>query len=373
MHRGFSRSTSIGISGQHDAAFPASHDGGGAPPPGGAVGTASAPPTIAKQAIADKTASPRTTRGWRSLVTLVALSFLFIGSAVAPLFLYPKIVFDARSGILSTPSQISWRVMVTPTISCKADPPFVMLVSMVNAADFERRHIIRSTWGGAGWVFGRRVRLIFVLGTHPLKSVQVAVKAEAREFGDILQHAAPDKYNLLTQKAITAIQWAATSCREARFLVKADTDIYLDMDRIVTYLIAHEHQDDLAAGFVYRSSPALRSPSHRNYQDPVVFPEPVYPPYMAGPCYILSGNLVAKIADISKTVPRLSNEDCFVGLCLQKLDVSPQDAAPMAPMLLTFEEPSDIEEVMKWAMVHPVRTEAILSFWTAARKLKSTP
>ncbi|KAL8271111.1 hypothetical protein Esti_004965 [Eimeria stiedai] len=288
--------------------------------------------------------------------------------------LYWWILFGgAHPGLLSLPPQISWRLLITPTVSCADDPPFVALFSMVNAADFEGREVLRSTWGAASVVLGRRVRRFFVLGTHPFKAMQEVVEAEAAKHGDILQHTAPDKYSLLTLKAITVLQWVATSCPQTKFLVKADSDIFLDVEKVVSYLMFRENEANVAAGTLLSASPVLRSPSHRNYQDPAVYPQSSYPPYMSGPCYMLSVDLVSKMAEVSKKIPRVRNEDCFIGLCLNALGIRPQASAPMAPMEMDFDDSSDVSELTRWAVAHPVRRERLLALWSAVRQLRSTP
>ncbi|KAL8441831.1 hypothetical protein Emag_006876 [Eimeria magna] len=258
-------------------------------------------------------------------------------------------------------------------VSCAEDPPFVALFSMVSAADFEGREVLRNTWGAEGVVLGRRVRRFFVLGTHPSNEVQEAVEAEAAKHGDILQHVAPDKYSLLTLKAITVLDWVAKSCPQAKFLVKADSDIFLDLKKVVSYLVSRENEVDVAAGSVLLNSPVVRSPSHRNYQDPAVYPHSSYPPYISGPCYMLSGDLVIKMAEVSKKLPRLRNEDCFIGLCLDTLGIRPQASAPMVSMKMDFDDSSDVNDLMRWAVAHPIRRERLLAFWNAVRQLKSTP
>lgn len=265
--------------------------------------------------------------------------------------------------LLSLPLQTSWRLLITPNVSCSEDPPFVALATMTAAADFEGRERVRNTWGGVGIVNGRRVRLFFVLGAVASKSVQEAVEAEAAWHGDILQHAAPEKYTHLTYKTITLIQWLARSCPQANFLVKADGDVLLDLNKIVAYLTAKQHEPNVAAGFVRVNNPVLRYRSHRNYEDPFVYPHPTYPLYPAGPCYMLSGALVGKIAEVAVALPRLNNEDCFIGLCLQRLGVEPQDSAPQAPINPEFDDAQGINEVMKWAAVHPVRPTRFLPLW----------
>ncbi|KAL8453616.1 hypothetical protein Emed_000751 [Eimeria media] len=271
------------------------------------------------------------------------------------------------------PPQTTWPLLITPKVSCAEDPPFVALFSMVRAADLEGREALRRTWGAEGVVLGRRVRLFFVLGTHPFEAVQETVEAEAAKHGDILQHMAPEKYSLLTQKAITVLDWVAHSCPQAKFLVKADSDLFLDIEKVVSYLASRENETNVAAGSLNLNSSVQRSPSHRNYQNPAVYPHAFYPPYIAGACYMLSSDVVIRMAEVSKKLPRVSNEDCFIGLCLDALGIRPQDSKLALPMAMEFDDSSDVNDLMQWAVAHPIRPERLLAFWSDVRQLKSTP
>ncbi|XP_026189849.1 beta-1,3-galactosyltransferase 5 [Cyclospora cayetanensis] len=268
--------------------------------------------------------------------------------------------------LLSFPVQAGWRLLISPEKSCADDSPFIALVSLSAASDFRGRQLVRSTWGGVSRVNNRRVRLVFVLGAVQSPSVQSAIEAEAREFEDIIQHEAPEKYVHLTYKLITAVQWLAASCPQAKFMVKVDTDTVLDIQKMGDYLISKETEKNVAVGVLRREIPVERDLSHPNYQDPWTYPHPTYPPYLAGPCYVLSMDLVEKIAAKFSTLPLLSNEDCFVGLSLQVLGVTPQDSAPQAE-INAFWGTTDarLKDLRLLTAVHPIPLDKREHFWKA--------
>ncbi|CDI73685.1 hypothetical protein, conserved [Eimeria praecox] len=270
---------------------------------------------------------------------------------------------ERQLSLLSLPVQTSWRLLITPKVSCADDPPFAALVTMTGAADAEARAVVRSTWGGVSRVGNRRVRVFFVLGTVGSHEAQQAVEKEAEMYGDILQHSAPDKYRHLTYKTITAFRWIKDACPEAKFLVKADADVFIDMNRLLGYLNAHQGEKDVAAGVLRTNVQVIREPTNRNYEDPGVYSPATYPPYLSGPLYIISADLVAKIAAVAKWLPVLSNEDCFVGTCLEALGVHPQSSAPAAMIDVFFNDFSDITDIRKWMAIHPVAKERLLTLW----------
>ncbi|CDJ49587.1 hypothetical protein, conserved [Eimeria brunetti] len=189
---------------------------------------------------------------------------------------------EPQAAVLSLPLQTSWQLLITPKVSCAEDPPFAALMVMTGAADSEGRMLVRNTWGGATHVSNRRVRLFFLLGAQGTPELQKTVETEAEEYGDILQHAAPDKYTNLATKTATMIQWMAVSCPEAKFLVKADTDTLVNLDVMIPYLVKMENSGDLALGARLDNMPLITSENSRNYQDPLVFPRKTFPPYLSG-------------------------------------------------------------------------------------------
>ncbi|CDJ49588.1 hypothetical protein, conserved [Eimeria brunetti] len=295
--------------------------------------------------------------GWLGSLVLVSIYILF---SKAYGWRWPE---ESELSLPSLPVQTNWQLLITPKVSCAADPPFAALVTMTGAADAEARAVVRSTWGGISRVGKRRVRLFFVLGIVSSQEVQRAVEEEAEKYGDILQHSAPDKYRHLTYKTITAFRWLADACPEAKFLVKADADIFIDMNKLLRYLSTHEDETNVAAGVLRTNVPVIREPSNRNYEDPGVYSPSTYPPYLSGPIYIISNDLVAKIAAIANLLPVLSNEDCFVGTCLQALGVQPQSSAPAAIIDVFFTDFGDISEIRKWMAIHPVVKERLLTLW----------
>lgn len=307
-------------------------------------------------------------RTWLSIVRSFCYSLLFAVVAVASLVIFRWCSLEGfrepQAPILSVPLQTSWRLLVTPKVSCSEDPPFVALMMMTGAQDFQGRGIIRNNWEGNGLVAGRRVRLFFVLGTVASKTVQQAVEVEAAHHGDILQHTAPDKYSNLSLKTATIIQWLATSCREAKFLVKADTDTLVNLRVLVPYLKEMENRRDLALGARINHMPTVTNPKARNYQDPLVYPHSIFPPYLSGACYVLSGDLVGKLSHVLHEVHRLRNEDTFLGMCLKRIGVEPKNIGAPATINPWFDPAKGPCAAFRLGAAHAFKRDLLVAMWT---------
>ncbi|CDJ66765.1 LOW QUALITY PROTEIN: hypothetical protein, conserved [Eimeria necatrix] len=279
----------------------------------------------------------------------------------------------APAALLSLPVQTQWPLLLQPSSSCSKDPPFAAVLVLTAPGAWEARAAVRGTWGGEGVVRGRRVRVFFVCVCFSwwgrclllllLLLLLQQLSSEAQQHGDILQLAAPDSYRLLTHKTKAALQWAANFCKEAAFLVKADADIYLNLEKLVAFLEA-KRGAPLAAGAPRRGAPLITDPTHRNYQDPALLPHRAhYPPYPAGPLYILSGELGALLARGAPWQPLLSNEDCFVGALLEALGAPLEATGPGAPISLYAADSEDFAAFQNFLAVHPVSPQRLLQLW----------
>ncbi|KAL8455648.1 hypothetical protein Emag_000470 [Eimeria magna] len=235
---------------------------------------------------------------------------------------------------------------------------------MTSASDFEGRQIVRDTWGGRSEVNGQRIFLFFVLGTVSSDKVQKAVEEEAEKHKDLLQHSAPDKYSNLALKTATIIEWMATSCPEAKFVLKADTDTLVNLDLMVPYLKQLEFQSDLALGVRIDNMPLVLNPKARNYQDPLVYSRPAFPPYLSGACYVVSGDLIKKLVRVLPEVHRARNEDTFLGMCLERLGIEPRNTGPHAPINPWFDNSKGPCAAFRLAAAHPIKRDLMLAMWT---------
>lgn len=122
----------------------------------------------------------------------------------------------------------------------------VDLLIIVHSAvrNFQRRRVLRETWAARDVVEGLTVRRIFALGrdrgvnaTH----TQLQVATEAATYGDVVQGDFDDTFSNLTLKALTALRWVHTHCRQTRFVLKADDDMLVNV-----FVLAERLLDQLA-------------------------------------------------------------------------------------------------------------------------------
>ncbi len=111
-----------------------------------------------------------------------------------------------------------------------------------------RRQAIRSTWAQSNIFINRKIRLVFFLGRSNTSTTfdyhyKQNISEESLLYGDIIQLDFIDHYRNLTYKAISVLKWITTFCTDARFVIKADDDVFVNI-----YLITQMLEDRSVAG-----------------------------------------------------------------------------------------------------------------------------
>uniref|UniRef100_UPI00398F692F beta-1,3-galactosyltransferase 9-like n=1 Tax=Pristiophorus japonicus TaxID=55135 RepID=UPI00398F692F len=195
----------------------------------------------------------------------------------------------------------------------------------------ESRAAIRESWGSVTSVRGRRVKTLFALGLPESEEEQRAVAREAERHRDVVQGLFADTYLNLTLKTIMATRWFVTYCPSAEFLLKVDDDVFLNYRNLVGRLAGlGAGPEDLYLGRVHRNVPVDRDPASLYYTPRWAFLEDTYPNYCSGTSYVLSRQAARKVYVAALSLPLLSIEDVFVGLCAHRVGVQPTHTADMS-------------------------------------------
>jgi hypothetical protein len=196
----------------------------------------------------------------------------------------------------------------------------------------DRREVIRNSWGSVvrrSWphsVRQWRVELVFLMVATSSQTVHARdLLEEGEKHGDLLVADMHDSYDNLTLKMVTGFHWLAAHCdmQRVRHVLKADTDTFVHADMLL-HVLEHltdtqpEGAQNAILGDVVCSAPF--SGYLCNGRDPRAYLFRTYPPYAAGPSYLLPGRHVPRMAAVSRGLPLLSAEDAFiVGLVAQSL------------------------------------------------------
>ncbi|XP_062454318.1 beta-1,3-galactosyltransferase 2-like [Rhea pennata] len=226
---------------------------------------------------------------------------------------------------LQPPYPYPYRFLLNEPHKCREQAPFLVLLVVSEPQDTAGRHAVRRTWGNESAAGGVPALRLFLTGVHPVFGgpLQRLLEEESALHHDVLQQDFLDTYNNLTLKTLMGLEWVSKHCPGARYVLKADTDIFLNPAFLVRELLQPQlpPKRDFMTGHIYRNTGPLRSRAFKWYVPPEVYPNKTYPPYCGGPAYVLSGDLARKVYAVAQTLPLINMEDSFMGLCLHALGV----------------------------------------------------
>ncbi|XP_054578482.1 beta-1,3-galactosyltransferase 4 isoform X2 [Eptesicus fuscus] len=249
-------------------------------------------------------------------------------------------------------------------------PPFLLILVSTAPENLNQRNAIRASWGGQREARGLRVQTLFLLGEpggrHPARgSLENDLERESVARGDILQAAFQDSYRNLTLKTLSGLSWADKHCPRARYILKTDDDVFVNVPELVSELVRRggrweqwergmEPQREAEAGDggweggsptpVRQPMPLLylgrvhwrvhpsRTPGGKHQISEEQWPATwgPFPPYASGTGYVLSASAVQLILQVASRAPLLPLEDVFVGVSARRGGLTPTHCVKLA-------------------------------------------
>ncbi|AWP11598.1 UDP-Gal:betaGlcNAc beta 1-3-galactosyltransferase 1-like [Scophthalmus maximus] len=99
------------------------------------------------------------------------------------------------------------------------------------------RRAIRETRVDVGVFADIRILRVFLLGRSADSVLNKMVEQESRVFHDIVVGNFIDSYHNLTLKTMMGIRWVATFCPPAQYIMKTDSDVFVNMHNLIYELL----------------------------------------------------------------------------------------------------------------------------------------
>ena len=196
----------------------------------------------------------------------------------------------------------------------------LLIIIMTVHKNQVQRNVIRETWLTYSKTNRGNVRYAFLLGQVKDVKQRDDVLKESKKFGDIIKENFVDVYSNLTYKTIMGFKWAATKCSVAKFVMKTDDDMYVNVPNVLKIVRNNGTLlQNRVAGSCAMSAGPIRSLKSKWYASIKSYPSNRYPGFCSGTGYVTSTNVARKIYEISPYVPFFHLEDVYTALCVKRL------------------------------------------------------
>ncbi|XP_076314994.1 beta-1,3-galactosyltransferase 5-like [Tachypleus tridentatus] len=206
---------------------------------------------------------------------------------------------------------------------CDTSSDIFMLVFIHSAPEhYHNRQTIRQTWGLETNLGNDSFRVVFLVGEVQKQSVQLILEEENKVNRDIIQGNFIDSYRNLSYKYVMGLKWVTYFCRQARYVLKTDDDVFIDIYQLVRHIkVSFEvcHGEGLVVCFLLKKPYVKRSQRSKWRVSFSEYPGTYYPSYCSGWAVLMSPLMVYNLYRQSSRVPYFWVDDVHVTGTLVKL------------------------------------------------------
>ncbi|XP_009871353.1 PREDICTED: beta-1,3-galactosyltransferase 5 [Apaloderma vittatum] len=303
---------------------------------------------------------------WRNMMNFrkFRLFVCLLGLSCASLVFYIILIEYCLfcEGNRETFRRIGGNFLQLPDVDCHNNPPFLVLLVTSSCHHIDARMAIRQTWGKERTIASKRLVTYFLLGSAVNLSQQADIAAESQKYKDIIQKNFTDTYYNLTLKTMMGIEWIHKFCYQSSFVMKTDTDVFVNIFYLTELLLRKKRTTRFFTGFLKLQESPIRVKDSKWYVSKREYPGETYPPFCSGTGYILSTDVASQIYNVSERVFFIKLEDVFIGLCLTKLNIQPEELhseQTFFPEKIMF----SVSRFKKIVTCHEVEPSEQLSYW----------
>lgn len=179
---------------------------------------------------------------------------------------------------------------------------------------------IRQTWGH--FTNRKDVSIAFLLGTTNDMNVNKLLVQESAVYSDIIFANFHENYDNLTLKTMAMLQWVTEYCPKAKYLLKVDDDMFINMPRLLEFVNEHIEDTNTIFGKLAHGWPPVRNNNSKYFLSDTQYLPKVFPDFVTGPSYLLPVSLAPSLFKASLKQPFLKLEDVFLtGLVAKSLNI----------------------------------------------------
>ena len=201
-------------------------------------------------------------------------------------------------------------------LTCRDHDVFMLVYVHSARANHDRRNAIRETWGNTTYVareLNTTTRVVFVLGKAVEDSQDISrIAEESSQYGDIVLVDYIDTYRNLTHKALSALRWIQTYCRQARFVLKTDDDVLVNNVAVLNDMMEWERQGSMSLIGCLNIGPSRVSRKGKWNVSENTYSKKMWPQYCHGAFFFFSTEVAMALLEVSKYNPFVWVDDAFI-------------------------------------------------------------
>ncbi|XP_057685904.1 UDP-GlcNAc:betaGal beta-1,3-N-acetylglucosaminyltransferase 7, like [Corythoichthys intestinalis] len=261
---------------------------------------------------------------------------------------------------------------------CKDQVHLLMVVKSV-IEQHDRREAVRKTWGREYKANGNKnIKTVFLLGSPSIgkdaKNLQKLIEYEDQIYGDILQWDFMDTFFNLTLKEVNFLKWFHIFCPDVEFIFKGDDDVFVNTENLldlIGFKVEENRDAALFVGDTISKAIPIRNRQSKYYIPKELYDKP-YPPYVGGGGFLMSSELARRLFAVSQELELYPIDDVFLGMCLQKLGISPEMHSGFRTFGITRRRVSAMNSdpcfYKNLIVVHKLSVQELLKMWKLVQR-----
>ncbi|KAL9975629.1 hypothetical protein ACROYT_G012812 [Oculina patagonica] len=203
--------------------------------------------------------------------------------------------------------------------ACERNYFLLVLVSSA-PANYERRNLIRQTWGVDDDA-APRWKTYFLLGQTTNQTLSDLLHKENNQYGDMIRAGYYEHYWNQSLKIQMAFEWAARYCNYS-FLLKADDDVLVNTKDLVQFLQRRSTpRKGLYMGKRHYNPEVPRDGKFNvTYEE---YSDTHYPDFCSGASIVMTYDVVECLVPLFDVIKPYRMDDVYVGLLVNRSGVTP--------------------------------------------------
>uniref|UniRef100_T1IKI1 Galectin domain-containing protein n=1 Tax=Strigamia maritima TaxID=126957 RepID=T1IKI1_STRMM len=167
-------------------------------------------------------------------------------------------------------------------------------------------------------IYGR-TSIVFFTGLSNNESINSQVIFEANKTKDLIVVNFDESYRNLSVKTILMLRWVKDHCPNAKFILKADDDIFINIYNLLDFINSKVSDNSAIYGHLGHKWPVIRNNDSKWKVTIGEYNKPLYPDFVTGPSYLFGTKHIRQLLAVCVRLPYLFLEDVFVtGVCAEK-------------------------------------------------------